>query len=65
MGSDVYKLDGIFFQSYYSRTGAAGYAYKAGNRKNRLMIRAKKPLESTPLAVQRALEDSNSRPFGP
>lgn len=35
MGSDVYKLDGIFFQSYYSRTGAAGYAYKAGNRKNR------------------------------
>lgn len=35
MGSDVYKLDGIFFQSYYSRTGALGYAYKAGNRKNR------------------------------
>lgn len=27
MGVDIYKLDGIFFQSYYSRPGSAGRGY--------------------------------------
>lgn len=32
MGSDVYKLDGIFFRSYYSRPGSSGYSYRTNQK---------------------------------